>query len=149
MQGTSSTAVQKMAQTAKTRSSKLFFPNPRWGLAGYALCLVQATGYHADPPGEWFQHVEFTALNGGDCEDLSALLMSVLYLLGYESRLVWIDQPGKPFNHVTLQVHLSDQWVWAEASIEGSWLGEHPYDAMKRLSAYHKIAGRKDIASPK
>ncbi len=89
---------------------------------------------------------------GGDCEDLSALLMAVLYLLGFESRIVWIDQPGQAYNHVSLQVRLSDQWVWAEPSLEGAYLGEHPYAAMRRLDAFHKVAGasenrRTDIAA--
>lgn len=147
MQGTSSEAVQKIAQSARSLTAKTIFPNPRWGLAAYALSLVQATGYHPDPPGEWFQNVSYTATNGGDCEDLATLLMSVLYLLGFESRLVWLDQPGKQYNHVSLQVRISDQWVWAETSIEGSWLGEHPYAAAGRLDASHKLAGASERAA--
>lgn len=104
--------------------------------------------YKDDPPGkEVFTSVAETILAGGDCEDLSVVLVSALRALGIRARVVWITQEGRSLNHVTAQVSFSDpsvpdnlaEWLWAEPSIRGAELGENPYAAAARLRDFQAI----------
>ncbi len=120
-------------------------------LAAAALARVQRLPYRPDPPGEWFQSPAYTALYGGDCEDLATLYVAVCALLGLDARLVWITQKNQALNHVTAVVVWDPAWPgvleapgweWSDASMLGARLGENPYDAVKRLDLYHVIGGR-------
>jgi transglutaminase-like putative cysteine protease len=99
------------------------------------LAWVQSRGYKRDPVGDWWQGVGFTARNGGDCEDLATLFVALAFANRWAARIAWINQPGQPLNHVTAQIQPKQggPWVWAEPSLLGARLGEHPYVAASRL----------------
>lgn len=104
------------------------------------MAYVQGRGYRSDPRGqEWFQHPVYTLFYGGDCEDLAGLFMALGKAVGLETDVVWINQPGKPLNHVSAKVRVGDEWLWAEASVKGALLGEHPYAAIARLGAWNVL----------
>lgn len=105
-------------------------------IAEAALEAVQSLEYHANPVGEWFQPTDYTILHGGNCEGLSSVLVSILGLLGLTAQIVWLDQPDRPLNHVAVQVWIGGQWLWADASIFGARVGEHPYAALARLAPW-------------
>ena len=103
-------------------------------LAAAALQVVQSLFYRLDHVGEeWFQSADYTIVNGGDCEDLGVMLVAINNLLGLQSRLVWVFQPGHPLNHLSAQLYLDGVWLWEDPSIRGARLGEHPYAALERL----------------
>jgi hypothetical protein len=105
-------------------------------LALEALRLVQSLPYVHDPVGEeWLQSAWWTAEHGGDCKDLTVLLSSILGLLGVYAQPDWITQTGQMINHVTGQIWLDGQWVWADGSVRGAMLGESPYEALIRQQA--------------
>jgi hypothetical protein len=105
------------------------------------LAWVQYRGYKRDPvPGDWWQGIGWTARNGGDCEDLAALFVALARAGGLRARVVWINQPGQPLNHVSAQLMGADgRWMWAETSIEDAKLGESPYQAAERLHRHEVI----------
>lgn len=106
-------------------------------LALEALAAVQSLPFRPDPGRlEWFQPAGYTARFGGDCEDLVVLFVSLCRLLGLRAQVEWINQPGKPLNHVTSRVFLEGGWWWAESSIRGAMLGESPYEAAERLGNF-------------
>lgn len=117
---------------------------------------------------EVFQPAWYTVVRGkGDCEDKAVLFSSMARALGYDARVVWLDQVGAQNNHVAaeacmtrdggqtitykpaalpapprayaVRVHRPEvpcpqsAWEWVETTIRGSVIGEHPYDALKRL----------------
>lgn len=102
-----------------------------------ALRFAQRAGYIADPPGEWFQPIDWTIRYGGDCEDLASLFVALARAMGVRARICWIDIPAAEFNHVSAQVWLDGRWQWAEASVCGAHLGEAPMDAARRLDAWY------------
>lgn len=111
-------------------------------LAAAALRLVQQRPYI--PPRqdvEEFQSVWSIGRPGvgGDCADLSVLLVSVYRTLGFPSEVIWITQAGKSLNHVTAKVWVDGAERWAEPTIRGARLGEYPYDAADRLRAWHSL----------
>ena len=110
-------------------------------MAATALRLVQThVRYVSDPvsaagePTEQFQSVSETLDDGGDCEDLSALLCALFTLIGLRARLVWIDYEhlGAEQNHVSVKVQVNGTWMWAEPSVAGAVLGEEPRHAAIR-----------------
>lgn len=111
---------------------------------------------------EEFQRAEHTLFvrHAGDCDDMSIAYSSLARAIGFPSRVVWIDQPDKPNNHVASQacapirpasrvdqnyavmVHSNpagpscsqpNGWTWVETTLRGAAVGEHPYTAAKRL----------------
>jgi hypothetical protein len=46
---------------------------------------------------------------------------------------VWLAQPRAPLDHVAAHADHGAGAQWAEPSVEGARLGEHPYDAAARL----------------
>lgn len=109
--------------------------SPR-GVEAGALEAVQGLRYHADPPGEWLQRGRVTATEGGDCEDLAALLAVVLVCCGVRAWLVWLSQPLAARDHVTAAVWRSGEWWWLEPSVKGARPGESPYEAAKRTGLW-------------
>lgn len=113
--------------------------------AARLLVAVQRRGFRPDPDGaEYYQGVGYTLTHGGDCEDLSVLLMAALTAVGIKSKLRWLSQPGSALNHVTLAVQLPTGPAWAETTIPGARLGEDPYEAAQRLGSLERIRGRKE-----
>lgn len=112
--------------------------------AACALATVQALPYRDDPPGvDEVQSADVTAVEGGDCEDLAALLVVLWEILGVRGRVVWLSQPGAVQDHVTAQAFVAGGWAWGEPTIEGARLGESPYQAAARLGVR-----RSDLARP-
>jgi hypothetical protein len=106
-------------------------------IAAEALRAVQSLPVVADPPGrEVFQPVAATLQIGGDCEDHSAALVTVLELNGIPTRLVWMTlEPEFPLNHISAQISLDGgiTWQWAEPSVIGAQIGQHPLQAAEML----------------
>jgi transglutaminase-like putative cysteine protease len=83
----------------------------------------------------------------GDCDDAAPLLAAVFGALGLRARLVGMRSPRQaahsPYpRHVTTQVWAGGRWLYAEPTLRGAQLGEHPYRAAARLRK-----GRRDLAS--
>lgn len=95
----------------------------------------------------------------GDCEDSSVLYAAFVWAAGallgrpYRGRVEWLSQPGKPQNHVpamacptqrvgvTIEGDLAAGCLWAETTLPGARIGEHPYEALARLGGAEKIEG--------
>lgn len=83
----------------------------------------------------------------GDCDDLTVLAVSLVRAAGIRARPEWIDQPGAFLNHVSPIVYLpttahpSGEPAWAESTIEGARVGEHPYRVVERLGHGPRIFG--------
>jgi len=91
---------------------------------------------------------------GGDCEDLASLLVALCMVVGLRARVVWMEQPGSPLNHVSAQVCVDpsrgdDCWLWLDATLPGARLGENPYDALARLGPdfRSRVYGFEDTAA--
>lgn len=83
---------------------------------------------------------ETIAAGEGDCDDAAPLLVAVFRALGYRARLVAMRSPRQaaqgPYpRHVSAQVSVDGgrSWWWAEPTVRGARLGEHPYAAAARL----------------
>lgn len=90
----------------------------------------------------------------GDCEDLASLLVALCMVVGLRARVVWMEQPGSPLNHVSVQVCVDpsrgdDCWLWLDATLPGARLGENPYDALARLGPdfRSRVYGFEDTAA--
>ena len=129
---------------------------------------AQRCGYVPDPPGlDVLRTPAETLAVGGDCEDLSGLLVALvvaahaLWALPVAACVVWVRQPRAPQDHVSA-------WVWRESSrgagevsasvvdlgaplpAGAEWCecsisarrGENPWAALERLGVDHdRIAG--------
>lgn len=79
----------------------------------------------------------------GDCEDTSVLFAAMALAVPLVSgipmgaHVQWLDQPGDPQNHVAASVTLPSGELWVETTLPGARIGEHPYDALKRLGNTH------------
>lgn len=124
--------------------------------AAWALGLVwDVAEYQPDPPGEWdtaspvghstwphpgrpLSPVTGREKGAGDCEDLAILLVAVLQELDVVSRMDWLEQPDAEENHVSVEVRAPRGWLWADPSVEGAFVGEHPYAAARRMGFIHR-----------
>lgn len=95
----------------------------------------------------------------GDCEDSSVLYAAFVWAAGamlgrpYRGVVDWLSQPGKPQNHVPAMAcptvtaitdtegNLASGCLWAETTLPGARIGEHPYEALARLGGAEKIEG--------
>lgn len=111
-------------------------------LAAEALNAVQSLEYHSHKLDgyDYFARPAYVlSVGGGNCEDLSVVLVALCKNLGIDARCVWIDQPKSSLNHVATQLYVEGQWLWADPSIwisdgGGAKLGEHPQVALARLA---------------
>jgi len=135
---------EKFSQAAKNDPQmQNVMRNQQWFarmLALEALRAAQSLPYVHDPTNEeWIQTANFTLTgnsgnpHGGDCKDLTIVLVAVERLLGLQAEPYWITQNGQTINHVTSRVKLDGKWFWADPSIRGAMLGESPYEAEARL----------------
>lgn len=90
---------------------------------------------------------ETIARGVGDCDDAAPLLAAVFNALGLRARLVGMRSPRQarlsPYpRHVTVQFFDAGRWLYAEPTLRGAELGEHPYRAAARLRK-----ARRDLAS--
>lgn len=105
------------------------------------LELVQALPYRPDRPGEADDLADpcHALVIGGDCEDLSVLLVALWAAAGLAGRVVWLVQAGASQDHVTAEVFLPARrgraagWVYGEPTVRGAVLGEEPHRAARRL----------------
>lgn len=122
-------AAQELAQRRFAGSDP-----PLRQLARVLLWFVQGLPYVDDTSGEeWFQGVLYTLQHGGDCEDLSALLVALALAAGIPARVEWLDlqgSQGATMNHVA--VRLGPHGEWAETIVPGAQLGVHPLDAARQ-----------------
>lgn len=159
--GVETPEVQRFAACIATRAAG----KSRFELATAALNAVQALPYVPDPMvdgqmTESLQRPLYTLLHGGDCEDLAQLLMAVLMILGFDVIPVWLEQEGETQNHTTMIVRVlgttgdprltrdlgEHGWNWAESTIKGARLGEHPYEAAERVRSWSSL-GRRQVAA--
>lgn len=111
-----------------------------YAYAARLLDFVQAIPYVQDPPGEWFQSVLYTLANGGDCEDKVSLFLALARYCGYDARPVWMNESeSAQYNHVTAQIRIGAQWLWAETIVPGARLGEEPHAALIRVGGHEGL----------
>ncbi len=138
-------------------------PDPVTALERLLGVVRMCAPFQPDPLGaDGWRAALRTFIEGGDCEDLSVLLVAFvraarsIYRLPVYARLVWIRQPGRTLDHVTTEVAISPEaldespvmvtadgpldprtpWQWAEPSVPGARLGEDPYAALLRAKAF-------------
>lgn len=133
-----SAELPRVVTLAKTVLSRLPYNADARQAASEALAAVQHLEYHPHPParepyGDFFQRPDFTIENGGNCEDLSTVLVAILANIGITAMAVWIQQVDKPLNHVAVQVNINGQWEWADPTIGRARFGESPYESIARL----------------
>lgn len=103
--------------------------------AAHWLARVQALPYVSDPVGPVDvveTDVRRVLERGADCEERAALVAALVAADGIAARVVWLVQDGAPLDHVSALVDLGG-WRWADATIPGARVGEHPRDAARRL----------------
>lgn len=93
----------------------------------------------------------------GDCEDMAVVLAAIAMAIpaaggpAMSGVVEWMPQDGLPQNHVTSKFLAPDvvfanqpthharttpsAWAWAETTIDGARVGEHPYAALDRIGA--------------
>lgn len=83
----------------------------------------------------------------GDCEDLAILYVSLARAAGFRAMPVWVQQDGAFQNHVAAVVYVptvlspSGEPRWAETTIEGAQIGEHPWVVVERLGHGPRVLG--------
>lgn len=99
-------------------------------------------------PGNLISPLTGRPKGNGDCEDTATLYVALVRAAGHllgrplDGHVKWLSQPGKPQNHVPAMAWGSDGiHLWAETTLPGSQIGEHPYDALARLGDAPRIEG--------
>lgn len=113
---------------------------PRRHMLERLLAAVQRrVRYVPDPVGQ--DPVTTWETARGDCKDSAVLFASMAVALGARVRLMAMGWKGRP-SHVCAQVALDAgaPWLWAETTLDGARLGEHPTDALRRL----RLEGTRD-----
>ena len=83
----------------------------------------------------------------GDCEDMSILFVALARALGFRANTMWIQQDGAFQNHVAATVYIptviapSGAPMWAETTIDGARIGEHPWVVVERLGHTPRVFG--------
>lgn len=91
---------------------------------------ILATVRFAPEPRELFRATERTIADRyGDCDDAARALLALYLAAGLRGGLATL---GSPPTHVAVCVELGDRWLWAEPTIPGAQLGEHPRAALRR-----------------
>lgn len=140
VRGTDKPELYALAQTVWERLKSFGIINPL-SVAQEALNAVHHLEYHPHPEGEWFQPTEYTIIHGGNCEDLSTVLVALLLRLGVPAHVSWINQVDKPLNHVAVKINIgNNDWRWADPSIAGARVGEEPYEALARLAPHMHVS---------
>lgn len=104
------------------------------------LTTVQALPYHPDPPGlDLVCSVSDMVAYGGDCEDRAILFSALAAANGYRVQIVWDEQAGAPEDHVTCRLMLGGKWLWADPTVVGARIGEHPQDAARRTGQWERL----------
>lgn len=83
----------------------------------------------------------------GDCEDMSILYVALARALGFRANTMWVQQDGAFQNHVAAVVYIptvvapSGAPLWAETTIDGARIGEHPWVVVERLGHQPRVFG--------
>jgi hypothetical protein len=90
------------------------------------VAFVREAGFH-NPADTWNRGL-------GDCKSSATLLAALALSCGCQARLMAMGFRGDP-KHVCCQLAPwpGAPWLWAETTIPGALLGEHPSDALARL----------------
>lgn len=118
-------------------------------LPPYLLAWAQKNVRYVEDPEneEWYQGPLWTLEHGGDCEEYAVIVGALFLFAGFRAGPFWLQQDYASLNHVTAVVELPDasgrgfHHTWAEGSIPGARLGEHPWDAAKRTEHMHRLGG--------
>lgn len=108
-----------------------------------ALRFVQSLPFRRDPPGgDTYQGTLWTLAYGGDCEDLSALLVQMIaagearHGFPLATRFTWLERPASTMDHVVAEVSIGGgPWQWLEPSVPGARRGVHPFVAAEERRA--------------
>lgn len=84
---------------------------------------------------DWFCDPRAVLDRGGDCDQLAALLATLLETAGETTLILWVGQPENDQDHVTVVVWLRGAWRWCEPCVPGARVGEDPWDAAERTGA--------------
>jgi hypothetical protein len=115
--------------------------------ASMALAFVQHLPWRNEGTKEVYQSAVRSLKTGGNCHDLSVVLVALLYAMGQtDARITWVKQDGAPLEHVTVQVRTPKGWCYTETTIPGAQLCEDPYAAERRLDGDRSIRG--DTSAP-
>lgn len=114
--------------------------------AGIARALLGYVGELVDflPESvELFRPTQNTIEDGiGDCDCSARAYLALARAAGLKAGLATLGQPP---THVAPVVNLGrGRWVWAETSVRGAELGEHPIEAARRLG----VALRPELERP-
>jgi hypothetical protein len=105
--------------------------------AATCLRLAQAAAYVPDPPScptDFYKLPRDTWREGGDCDDLVILLLCVAWARGVDAKAERIEIPHAPQDHLAAKVWCGARgWCWADPSMRGAAVGEHPAAAARRL----------------
>ena len=139
------TAVIEIAQILRNMSNEKGFDN--LDEVNFIMSFVQSLKYSEDNltagVGEYPRYpIETLVEQTGDCEDSSALLISLLESLGYESAMILIPEAWEDYGHAAVGVNLTGAegiyyilnegkdneigYYYAETTAEGWKLGEIP-----------------------
>jgi len=105
-------------------------------LPAIARALLEFVGERVDflpEPVELFRPADRILEDGiGDCDCSARAYLALARAAGLEAGLATL---GDPPTHVAPVVHLGERagWAWAETSVRGAELGEHPIAAARRL----------------
>lgn len=101
----------------------------------------------ATEPRELFRSTERTLVDRyGDCDDASRALLALYRAAGLRAGLATL---GDPPHHVAVVVRLGKRWLWAEPTVRGAQLGEHPRAAIRRtLGERPDLGGEPTPAEP-
>ena len=101
------------------------------------LDYVQQNVTFVTEQGEIFQGPAYTlAAGAGDCDDQVRIMYGVAAAGGIPCRVAFLGKPNSDGPaHVLAQFNLGGQWLWAESTLPGAELGEHPIEAAKRFGA--------------
>lgn len=138
-------------------------PTPEEVAQGLLDALYELVEYQGDPAGDldYYQSSLITLRpvpgnpispltrrpkGSGDCEDtsvlFSALANAVPLVCGMpmHGAVQWLDQKDDPQNHVAAKVFaagLPADGAWVETTLPSARIGEHPYEALRRLGNAH------------
>lgn len=104
--------------------------------AEWVLRMAQAPPFVPDPAScstDFYKSPDVTWREGGDCDDLVILGLTLAKIRNVPARIGYLPVPGAPQDHMFLWLWHNNAWQPAEVSLRGARLGEPPLDAAKRL----------------
>jgi len=105
-------------------------------MARRLLRAVQSIPFAGPLPG-FRNPIDTLAAGEGDCKSLSVLLAAMALSVGCHATFMAMGHDGDA-SHVCplLRPHPASPWLWAETTLDGAELGEHPSYALARLAPH-------------